>query len=167
MSVQDSTFKTTHVMDNEIIKANDFEFAFEQLVENVSKATQMLLESDQDFVINGKVLWVSDMNVRVSPIYGVCKHNGKPFGRTETTDETITFAGSESGRVDILEVQGAWETYDEQQRAFNDPDTDTQTYQYVDTKKLMKPVYRPGSFLWNRPPRPSHRKVSALYGCRQ
>ena len=142
MSLQDSTFKTAHVLDNEIIKANDIEFAFEQLVENVSKATQMFLESNQDFVINGKVVPDIGMNVRVSPIYGVCKSTGKPFGRTETTDETIGFAGSTSGRIDILEVQGDWETYDNQQRAFNDPDTDTQTYQYVDTKKLMKPVYR-------------------------
>ena len=142
MSLQNSTFKTTHVMDNEIIKANDFEFAFEQLVDNVSKATQMFLESTQDFVINGKVIPATGMNVSVSPIYGVCKSTGKPFGRTETTDETIGFEGSSSGRVDILEVQGAWETYDNQQRAFNDPDTDTQTYQYVDTKKLTKPVYQ-------------------------
>lgn len=142
MAVQDSTFRTTHVMDNEIVKANDFEFAFEQLVENVSKATQMFLESEQDFVINGKVIPATGMNVSVSPIYGVCKSTGKPFGRTEMTDETIGFAGSSSGRIDIIEVQGNWETYDNQQRAFNDPDTDTQTYQYVDTKKLMKPVYQ-------------------------
>ena len=142
MSVQDSTFKTTHVMDNEIVKANDFEFAFEQLVENVSKATQMILESNQDFVINGKVLPDTGMNVRVSPIYGVCKSTGIPFGRTEATDETIGFKGSSSGRRDILEVQGDWESYDNQQRAFNDPETDTKTYQYVDTKKLMRPVYR-------------------------
>lgn len=142
MSLQDSTFRTAHVLDNEIIKANDIEFAFEQLVENVAKATQMFLESNQDFVINGKVIPDIGMNVRVSPIYGVCKSTGKPFGRTETTDETIGFAGSTSGRIDIIEVQGDWETYDNQQRAFNDPDTDTQTYQYVDTKKLMKPVYQ-------------------------
>ena len=142
MSLQTSTFSTAHVLDNEIIKANDFEFAFEQIAENVSKATQMFLESTQDFVINGKVLPYSGMNIRVSPIYGVCKSTGIPFGRTETTDETIGFEGSSSGRIDILEVQGDWETYDNQQRAFNDPDTDTQTYQYVDTKKLMKPVYR-------------------------
>lgn len=142
MALQDTTFKTVHVMDNEIIKASDFEFAFEQLVENVSKATQMLLESNQDFVINGKVIPSTGMNVNVSPIYGVCKSTGKPFGRTETTDETIGFEGSSSGRVDILEVKGDWDTYDNEQRAFNDPDTDAKTYQYVDTKKLMKPIYQ-------------------------
>jgi hypothetical protein len=142
MSKQDSTFRTSHVLDNEIIKANDFEFAFEQIIENVAKATQMLLESSQDFVINGKVIPDSGMNLKVSPIYGVCKLTGLPFGRTETTDETIGFAGSESGRIDILEVKGDWEDYDNQQRAFNDPDTDTQTYQYVDTKKLFTPVYQ-------------------------
>ena len=142
MSLQDSTFKTVHVLDNEIIKASDFEFAFEQLIINVSKATQMLMESTQDFVINGKVIPDVGMNVRVNPIYGVCKSTGLPFGRTETTDETIGFEGSSSGRIDILEVKGDWETFDEQQRAFNDPDTDTKTYQYVDTKKLMKPIYQ-------------------------
>ena len=140
MSLQDSTFNTTHVMDNEIVKANDFEFAFENLIENVAKSTQMMLESTQDFVINGKVIPYSGMNVKVSPIYGVCKSSGIPFGRTELS-ESIGFEESTSGRVDIIQVKGEWETYDNQQRAFNDPDTDTQTYQYVDTKKLMKPVY--------------------------
>ena len=142
MSLQDSTFKTAHVQDNEIVKANDFEFAFEQLVENVSKATQMFLESNQDFVINGKVLPYQGMNVQISPIYGVCKSTGKPFGRTETAVMEYGFAESTSGRIDIIEVQGDWKTFDNQQRAFNDPDTDTQTYQYVDTKKLLRPVYR-------------------------
>ncbi len=142
MSLQSSTFKSSRVLDNEIIKANDFEFAFEQVVENVAKATQMFLESEQDFVINGKVIPDSGMNLKVSPIYGVCKSTGVPFGRTETTDETIAFEGSQYGRVDIIEVRGEWQTYDEQQRAFNDPDTDTQTYQYIDTKKRMLPVYR-------------------------
>ena len=39
MSLQDSTFKTVHVQDNEIVKASDFEFAFKQIVENVSKSS--------------------------------------------------------------------------------------------------------------------------------
>ena len=142
MSLQDSTFNTAHVLDNEIVKANDFEFAFEKIAENVSRATQMILESNQDFVINGKVLPYQGMNVKVSPIYGVCKSTGIPFGRTEETIMEYGFEESSSGRVDIIEVHGEWETYDNQQRAFNDPDTNVQTYQYVDTKKLMRPVYR-------------------------
>ena len=142
MSLQDSTFNTAHVLDNEIIKANDFEYAFEKIAENVSKATQMILESNQDFVINGKVLPYEGMDVQISPIYGVCKQNGLPFGRTETAVMEYRFEESNSGRVDIIEVKGAWETFDNQQRAFNDPDTNVQTYQYVDTKKLMRPVYQ-------------------------
>ena len=38
MSLQDSTFNTTHVMDNEIIKANDFEFAFEPAKDKITQA---------------------------------------------------------------------------------------------------------------------------------
>lgn len=142
MSLQSSTFTTAHVLDNEIVKANDFEFAFENIVTNVSKATQMFLESTQDFVINGKVTPYQGMNVRIAPIFGVCKATGIPFGRTESAVMEYGFEESENGRVDIIEVQGDWQTYDNQQRAFNDPDTDTQTYQYVDTKKLMFPSYR-------------------------
>ena len=142
MSLQETTFRTAHVQENEIVKANDFEFAFEQLVENVSKSTQMMLESRQDFVINGKVLPYQGMNVQISPIYGVCKSTGIPFGRTEVTAPMdYGFEESSNGRIDIIEVKGEWETYDEQQRAFNDPDTDIQTYEYVDTKKLLRPVF--------------------------
>ncbi len=140
---ENSVFNTTNVLDNEIIKANDFTFAFEALISNVAKSTQMMLESNQDFVINGKVLPDSGMKVKVSPIYGVCKSTGVPFGRTEIADDLqYAFDPTTNGRVDILEVKGDWETYDNQQRAFNDPDTDTQTYQYVNTKKRMLPVYQ-------------------------
>ena len=142
MSLQDSTLNTAHILDNEIVKANDFEFAFAKIAENVSRATQMILESNQDFVINGKVLPYQGMNVQISPIYGVCKSTGVPFGRTETAIMEYGFEGSTSGRVDIIEVHGEWETYDNQQRAFNDPDTNVQTYQYVDTKKLLRPAYK-------------------------
>ena len=142
MAVQDSVFTTSNVLDNEIIKASDFNFAFETLIENVAKSTQMMLESTQDFVINGKVTPYSGMNVQIAPIYGVCKSTGVPFGRTESAVMEYGFEESEVGRVDIIQVRGAWETYDNQQRAFNDPDTDTQTYQYVDTKKLMRPTYQ-------------------------
>ena len=37
MAVENSTFNSAHVMDNEIIKASDFEYAFEALIENVAK----------------------------------------------------------------------------------------------------------------------------------
>ena len=140
--IQDTTFNTSYVEPNEVIKASDFEFAFRSLINNVSKSTQMMLESNQDFVINGKVLPSSGMRLKVSPIYGVCKADGLPFGRTEEADMDYAFEGSTSGRVDIIEVRGDWQTYDEQQRAFNDPDTDTLTYQNVNTKEYMYPKYQ-------------------------
>ena len=140
----ETVFNTSNVMDNEIIKANDFNFAFEKLIENVAISTQMMLESTQDFVINGKVSPIpGTMGVKVAPIYGVCKSTGMPFGNTaEDTDIEYLFDAAPNGRVDILEVQGDWEEYDTQQRAFNDPDTDTQTYSYVQTKKRLIPKYQ-------------------------
>lgn len=142
MSLEESTFNTAQVLDNEIVKASDFTFAFDNLINNVSKMTQMVLEANQDFVINGKVLPYQGMNVKISPIYGVCFSTGQNFGSTEEQIMEYGFGESAEGRIDIIQVKGEWATYDNQQRAFNDPDTDTQTYQYVDTKKFLKPVFQ-------------------------
>lgn len=142
MSLEESTFNTAQVLDNEIVKASDFTFAFDNLINNVSRMTQMVLEANQDFVINGKVIPYQGMNVKISPIYGVCFSTGQNFGSTEEQVMEYGFGESTEGRIDIIQVKGEWATYDNQQRAFNDPDTDTQTYQYVDTKKFLKPVFQ-------------------------
>lgn len=139
---ENSTFNTSIVTGNEIVKAEDFNFGFESLVLNISKFAQMIFDCNQDFVIGGKVVVDSGTNVRVQPVFGVCSSTKEPFGMTELSDIISITQDDYHSRVDIIEAKGEWVTYDEQQRAFNDLDYDIVTYQNIDVKQRLKVVYR-------------------------
>ncbi|MCQ2242479.1 phage baseplate protein, partial [Treponema sp.] len=146
-----STFATGNVQDNEIVKAADFQFAFESLVDNFSKFGRMVLESrDKNFIIGGKVYSTGDgMNLRVKPIYGVNHVTSVPFGCVSDSPVTTTGAmsyitianGGDADRIDAIGVKGVWEEYDNQQRSFRDFDTDTDTVQNTNVKKTLTLEY--------------------------
>jgi hypothetical protein len=143
------TFATGNVQDNEIVKAADFQFAFESLIDNFSKFGRMVLESRQNFVVGGKVYSANGMNLRVKPIYGVNYSTATPFGCVTDSPATasgsttyITIAqGSDKDRIDAIGVKGVWTEYDEQQRSFRDFDTETDTIQNTNTKKTLSLEY--------------------------
>ena len=139
---ENSTFNTSRVLGNEIVKADDINFGFESLINNISKFAQMLLECDTDFVIGGNVSVASGTNIKVAPIFGVCSKTKTPFGMTSDSDVISITQDDSHSRVDILEAQGEWVTYDEQQRAFNDLDNNIVSYQNVDVKERLKVIYR-------------------------
>lgn len=131
---------STNVEDNEIVKAVDFNNGFDSTIGNVTKLARSIFESTQDFVIGGKLTPVaSSWNVNVAPLFGACHSTGVPFCDTEINLNVSVNPGDTSGgdKYGILEVQGDYETFNNQQRAFLDPDTETQTYQYVDTQKKL------------------------------
>lgn len=144
-----STFATGNVQDNEIVKAADFQFAFESLVDNFSKFGRMVLESRQNFVIGGEVYKENGMNLRVKPIYGVNHNTSVPFGCVTDSPinvsgaiEYITLAhGGDADRIDAIGVRGVWKEYDEQQRSFRDFDTETDTIQNTNVKKTLALEY--------------------------
>ena len=137
MDSEESTMTTSYVQGNEIVKADDFNYGFESLINNVSKFAQMVFETENDFIIGGKVRVYNGLNVVVSPVFGVCAETGTPFGMTADSD-SIPVTSSTTNRIDILEAKGTWVTFDNQQRGFNDLDNNVITFQYVDTKKRLK-----------------------------
>lgn len=139
---ENSTFNTSRVLGNEIVKADDFNFGFESLVHNISKFAQMIFECERDFVIGGKVTVDSGTNVKIAPIFGVCASTGDPFGMTEQSDVISITQDDYHGRIDIIEAKGEWVDYDEQQRAFNDLDNDIVTYQNINVKQRLRVTYR-------------------------
>ena len=131
---------SSNVQNNEIVKAEDFNNAFDSTIENVAKMAESILESSHDFVIGGKVSKVAgSWNVNIAPVFGVCNNSGIPFCDTEATLNVSVNPGDTSSedKYGIIEVQGDYITFNEQQRAFNDADTGTITYQYVDTQKKL------------------------------
>lgn len=133
--------ETTKVSDNEIVKASDWIYAFDSQITNISTALQAVLESNQDFVINGKVKKAGDggsMAVDVSPIFGICYSTGQQFLGSEDTENVSIPSSSTYDDIFTVEVKGVYEEYDNEQRAFADFETGIKTFQYIDTKKRLK-----------------------------
>ena len=131
---------SSNVQENEIAKASDFNNAFDSVIGNVAKMAENILECTHDFVIGGKLSKVAgSWTVNVAPIFGVCNSTGIPFSDTEKNLNISVNPGDTSGgdKYGIIEVRGNYITFNEQQRKFYDPDTDTETYQYVDTQKKL------------------------------
>ena len=131
---------TSNVQDNEIVKAIDFNNGFDATINNIFNFAKTIFENTQDFVVGGKLTPVaSSWNVNVAPLFGACHSTGVPFCDTEINLNVSVNPGDTSGgdKYGILEVQGDYETFNNQQRAFLDPDTETETYQYVDTQKRL------------------------------
>ena len=135
---ENSNFKTSVVENNEIVKAVDFNFGFESLVNNINYFSRMVLDVKRNFVIGGKVTAAGGMTVQVAPIFGINKDLLVPFGSIEDSDPISIETSSTEDRIDIIEVTPEWVTYDNQQRGYNDLDSGTITYQMVDTKKRLK-----------------------------
>lgn len=131
---------SSNVQANEIVKAEDFNNAFDSTIDNVAKMAASILETSHDFVIGGKISKVSgSWTVAIAPIFGLCASTAIPFCDTESNNNVSVNPGDTTNgdRYGIIEVRGNYATFNEQQRAFNDMDTDTITYQYVDTQKKL------------------------------
>jgi len=133
-------FKTTKILENEIAKQVDFQYANRSGIENLSSFIRYVFKTPNSVVMGGKVLQASpvSMNVLIDPLLA--------FSST-----VIAFSDSISGpfaieasntqdRIDIVQVKGEYVGFDTQQRAFNDPATMTKTYSDVDTKEKIENV---------------------------
>jgi hypothetical protein len=130
---------TANVQENEIVKASDFTHGFDSLVDNVSLLLNLMVDRNVDFVIGGAVTAdpLESMNVYIAPITGYSKDAELCIADTEKIGPVPFLAAGTQDRIDIIQVKGVYEPYDEQQRAFNDPDTNVKTYVNVKTKKRL------------------------------
>lgn len=137
-----SNFKTAIAAENEIMKAVDVTFGYDSSIDNVAVALKAVLSgADSDYVIGGKVkqYGAGGMNVAIEPIFAFCNNTEVCVAETVQT-EPVSFeeADNELDRIDIVEVCGTPEGYDQQQRKFNNPSTGTKTTKTVNTKKRIK-----------------------------
>lgn len=134
-----SKLSSSYVQPNEVVKASDIDYGFDSQIDNVSLMIQSVLESTQDFVINGKVDEFGDgssMNISINPIFGICKNTNYPFLQTNKEEPIAVGAGWSVDRIDIVEVKGELVETTEEQRAFIDFDTKEKTLQNVFTRKV-------------------------------
>ncbi len=134
------TLSTSTVQPNEVVKAEDWDYGLTAQVQNIGVALASVLESRQSFVVGGKVTPYAGggLNLSIAPIFGVVNDTMNNFLDTDKIEPVPVSPSPGDSRIDVLEVQGSWEEYDLQQRAFMDFETDVQTFQNINTKKRHK-----------------------------
>lgn len=145
-------FNTAKVHDNEVVKAVDFDYGFRSFIDNFSLGMKLILQRDNNFIVGGKVKnsGTGGMNLAIEPIYSFCKTPVTDIiqgvGNDEVTDLVTVVDSGISDRIDIVEVCGVVESYDEEQRAINDPETNVKTYPMIDVKQRvsLKAQVKPG-----------------------
>jgi len=136
-----SNLSTAVAAENEILKAMDFTYGYDQAMHNIAVAMQSVVSGDSgNYVIGGKVKAYSSggMNVSIEPIFAFCYSTGAAVAETQTT-EPVSFeaADSENDRIDIVEVRANEVEYEEQKRMFKDPSTSVKTSRTIATKKKI------------------------------
>lgn len=134
------TLETSTVQANEVVKAEDWDFGLTAQVKNIGVALAAILESRQSFVVGGKITPYSGggLNISIAPVFGVVNSTLNNFLDTSKIEPIPVSPSPGEDRIDIVEVQGAWEEFDQQQRAFMDFETNVQTFQTIATKKRHK-----------------------------
>lgn len=134
------TLETSTVQANEVVKAEDWDFGLTAQVKNIGVALASVLESRQSFVIGGKITPYAGggLNLSIAPLFGVANSTLNNFLDTSKMEPIPVSPSPGEDRIDIVEAQGEWEEFDQQQRAFMDFETNIQTFQTIATKKRNK-----------------------------
>lgn len=141
-------FNTAKVHDNEVVKAVDIDYGFKSFIDNFGLGMKLIMEKDTNFIVGGNVKKSASggMNLAIEPIYSYCKTPVTDIyqgcGNDELIDLVTAVNAGDKDRIDIVEVCGQLEAYDEQQRAVNDPETNIKTYPMLDVKQRAKVVAR-------------------------
>jgi hypothetical protein len=127
---------TSIVYENEIVKSTDFEHGFGSLIKNLVLMDKMLVSSTADYLIGGKVKADpnNSMNVYIEPLFS----NGRQSNLFSYLDHNsdlvpINPAGI-NDRIDVVQIRGETEEYDQQQRAFYDTESGGEIYLDMKTK---------------------------------
>jgi hypothetical protein len=134
-----SDITTALVHEHEMAKNTDFQYGFESIIRNTAILDRMLVSAQTDYVIGGVVTPVSgDLAVRVGRMWG----NGLSldlavYNADVSAPVSLSLPVSED-RVDTLQIRAILEEYDEQRRAFFNPQTENGQYFNAPTKRRLK-----------------------------
>ena len=136
-------FETAIAHENEIMKAEDVTFSYNATINNVAAALQSILtQSGGNYVIGGTVKPYSGagaLQVSIDPLYAFCAETGISVAETAATAPvSLEAADASFDRIDIIQVKGQEDGYDQQSRMFNDPLSGTKTLRTVATKSRIK-----------------------------
>ena len=130
---------TAHVEAHERAKNEDFEYGFQSIIRNMAFLDRMLTSTSNDYVVGGSVSAVSGtMTIIIDKFWA----NGEALDlpaliNDAVSDPIVITAPVNSPQYSIIQVRGILQGFDNQQRAFFDPETESVIYHNIDTKTRL------------------------------
>jgi hypothetical protein len=127
---------TSLVHEHEIAKNHDFQHGFESIMRNTSMLDKMLVSASRNYVIGGEVTaeTTGSMNVFIRPLWANGRSLEMPVYSEQASRLIYIDPPEVKDRIDVIEVRGVLEPYDNQRRAFFDPELENGRYYNVNTK---------------------------------
>ena len=136
-----SNLAVPRVLDNEIVKTVDFQFAHDQQIKNIALALKTVIAGGEyNFILGGEIEPYENggMNIQINPLL-VFEKTSETVGIETDMIKPIPLesADSEYDRIDIVQARLLSVEYDEQSRAFIDPETKAKNHVRINTKKKI------------------------------
>jgi hypothetical protein len=128
---------TSLVHEHEIVKAEDFTFAFQSIIKNITLLDRMLSAVETDYIKGGRVIAAGGFNVRIEPIWGNGRFQEVPLFCDEASALIPVAPALEQPRIDTVQVKGVMEDWDIKRRAFYNPELENGQYFMVPTKSRV------------------------------
>ncbi|GHU22176.1 hypothetical protein FACS1894164_04010 [Spirochaetia bacterium] len=135
--------ESSKVYENEIIKAEDVDFAFLQTIMNSAVVKGLLERTDVDMIVSGgQITQVAPMVLSVNRLFCIGQTLQVPIFLDQQSDDIqIPLADANQYRIDILEVIPEIQSFNHVQRAFYDPSLDAEQFTTVATKRRNRAVF--------------------------
>jgi uncharacterized protein YjbI with pentapeptide repeats len=128
---------TSLVHEHEIVKAEDFTFAFQSIIKNTALLDRMLSAAETDYIKGGRVTAAGGFNVRIEPIWGNGRSQEVPLFCDQASELIPVAPAPEFPRIDTVQVKGVMEDWDIKRRAFYNPELENGQYFMVPTKSRV------------------------------
>jgi hypothetical protein len=120
-------------------KHSDFQAGFESVIRNTAILDRMLVSAETDYIIGGWVTPVAgSLAIRIGRMWGNGPSLDLPVYGSAVSEPVPVAAPVSGDRVDTVQVKAILEGYDEQRRAFFNPETESGQYFTVPTKMRLK-----------------------------
>ena len=129
---------TARVEPHERAKNEDFEYGYQSIIRNMAILDRMLTSSSIDYVAGGKVRTVSGtMTITIDALWANGRAIDLPAFQDVVSDPIPISTPILYPRYSIVQVCGRLQSYDNQQRAFYDPELEVAVFHSIDTKNRL------------------------------
>jgi hypothetical protein len=129
---------TALVHEHEMTKNTDFQHGFESIIRNAALLDRMLVSTDIDYLVGGDITPDTvAVGIHIEKLWGNGLLLDLPiYNKQRTALIPITLPTGDT-RIDTVQARGVFEAYDNQRRAFYNPDTETGQFFNVNTKERL------------------------------